>query len=190
MGNNNPKLSPIPVTDPIGFLNDYSGIWYEVAAIPFRYERGCIGVVAFYHDIDPDRKMFSVTNFCIKEKETTYSDGKAEWLPGCNDARLFVNFTDKIPPFVKEFLRKKGNYWIVEYEKGTFSVVSDFQSKQLWILARDPNFYKTENFDGLFEKYNKLFNGRIVKRTATYNGFSTNLNDKKQVYFTENKESI
>jgi apolipoprotein D and lipocalin family protein len=111
-------------------LGRYLGTWYEIAAFPQSFQRGCTASTATYalrDDGDLD-----VVNRCRKESvegpEKT-ARGRARVVDTTSNARLEVSF---FRPFW-------GDYWIidlgVDYD---YAVVGHPGRDYLWILSRRP----------------------------------------------------
>ena len=119
-------LEVVPRVD----VQRYLGTWYEIATIPQRFQKGCVGVTAHYSlradgDID-------VVNVCRKEtldgKERSVR-GKAWIVDKTTNAKLKVRF---FWPFA-------GAYWIIELDKDyEWAVVGHPNRSYLWILGRTP----------------------------------------------------
>jgi apolipoprotein D and lipocalin family protein len=111
-------------------LRRYLGTWYEIAAIPQRFQKGCVGVTAEYSL----RKNgdIRVVNTCIKETldgEVSRVRGKARVVDKATNAKLKVSF----------FWPFWGSYWIiglgVDYQ---WAIVGHPNRNYLWILSRSP----------------------------------------------------
>jgi apolipoprotein D and lipocalin family protein len=119
-------LEVVPRVD----LQRYLGTWYEIATIPQRFQKGCVGVTAHYalrDDGDID-----VVNVCRKEtldgKESLIR-GKAWVVDKTTNAKLKVRF---FWPFA-------GAYWIIELDKDyQWAVVGHPGRNYYWILSRTP----------------------------------------------------
>ena len=128
-----------PETVPEVNLTKYAGLWYEIAAYPNRFEKGCKCVTAEYSIIDSSNVR--VINTCIDQKsgKTKKIKGKAFPVENSNNAKLKVQF----------FWPFKGDYWIFylddEYQH---AIVGSPNRKFLWILSREPRIDKRE-FDKL-----------------------------------------
>jgi apolipoprotein D and lipocalin family protein len=121
-----PPLEVVPAVD----LQRYLGTWYEIATIPQRFQKGCVGVTAEYSlrtngDIQ-------VVNTCIKETldgEVRQARGKARVVDRTTNAKLKVSF----------FWPFWGAYWIIgldpEYQ---WAIVGHPNRNYLWILSRSP----------------------------------------------------
>lgn len=121
------KLSTVPHVDP----KRYAGKWYEIAAYPQRFEKGCHCVTAEY---TPGRRgHLKIVNTCIKDttacqgKQTT---GKAFIKKNSGNAKLRVQF----------FWPFRGDYWIIDLaDDYSWAVVSEPKKRTLWILSRTPS---------------------------------------------------
>lgn len=121
-----PPLKVVPHVD----LNRYTGLWYEIARYPHRFQKGCIGSRATYAMRDDGR--LSVLNECTEESDnskTRSAKGKAWVVDSTTNAKLRVSF----------FWPFSGDYWIIglgnDYE---YAVVGHPGRKYLWVLSRTP----------------------------------------------------
>jgi apolipoprotein D and lipocalin family protein len=132
-------------------LDRYMGTWFEIAAFPQRFEKGCHCTTAEY--AMTDRGHVRVVNACRKggpDGKLKKANGKAFVVAGSGNAKLRVQF----------FWPFRGDYWIIDLaEDYSYAVVGAPNRKYLWILARtarmDPVLYD-----------------QIVKRAAA-KGFDT-----------------
>jgi apolipoprotein D and lipocalin family protein len=119
-------LDVVPRVD----VQRYLGTWYEIATIPQRFQRGCVGVTAHY-SLRPDGDI-DVVNVCRREtldgKESSIR-GKAWIVDKTTNAKLKVRF---FWPFT-------GAYWIIELDKDyQWAVVGHPDRTYYWILSRTP----------------------------------------------------
>ncbi len=112
-------------------LGRYLGTWYEIAAFPQRFQRGCTATTATYalrDDGDID-----VVNRCRKgapDGPEKVARGRARVVDRATNARLEVSF---FRPFW-------GDYWIVELaDDYSYAVVGHPSRDYLGILARSPS---------------------------------------------------
>ncbi|RSK24710.1 lipocalin family protein [Hymenobacter metallilatus] len=112
-------------------LHKYAGLWYEVARLPTRFEKGCQHVTAEYK-LRPDGKV-NVRNTCHKEglngpAETATAVARAV---DATNARLKVQF----------FWPFEGDYWILDLDHADYqyALVGEPERKNLWILSRQPH---------------------------------------------------
>lgn len=122
-----PPLETVPRVD----LQRYAGTWYEIAAFPQRFQRGCTATTATYAlraDGDVD-----VVNRCRKgspDGPEKVARGRARVVDRATRAKLEVSF---FRPFW-------GDYWIVQLgEDYGYAVVGHPSRDYLWILARGPS---------------------------------------------------
>jgi apolipoprotein D and lipocalin family protein len=123
------ETEPLEVVSHVD-LQRYLGTWYEIATIPQRFQKGCVGVTAHY-TLRPDDAI-DVTNVCRKES----LDGKVRSVRGrawvvdkATNAKLKVRF---FWPFA-------GDYWIIELDPDyRWAVVGHPGRHYYWILSRTP----------------------------------------------------
>ena len=120
---------PLEVVDHVD-LERYLGTWYEIATIPQRFQKGCVGVTATY-SLRPDGKI-RVINRCRKETldgPLRDIEGKAWVVDKKTNAKLQVQF----------FWPFSGAYWIIELDADyQWAVVGHPNRNYLWILCRKP----------------------------------------------------
>jgi apolipoprotein D and lipocalin family protein len=111
-------------------LRRYLGTWYEIAAFPQRFQRGCTATSATYalrDDGDID-----VVNRCRKDSPDgpeKVARGRARVVDRATNAKLEVSF---FRPFW-------GDYWIIDLgEDYEYAVVGHPSRDYLWILSRKP----------------------------------------------------
>lgn len=117
----------LPTVDEVS-LDRYAGLWYEVARLPFFFERDCKCVTAEYGLTDKD--YITVKNSCVKitSGKLKVAEGRAWPVAGSGNSRLKVSF---FRPF-------KGDYYIIELaEDYSHALVGSPDRGTLWILARN-----------------------------------------------------
>ncbi|MFP4003426.1 MAG: lipocalin family protein [Alphaproteobacteria bacterium] len=139
-------------------LNKYTGLWYEIARTPNRFQdneprkRGqrlsaCFNSTAEYR-LEGEGRI-AVTNTCIREAPDgsvieEAVRGIALVIEGTGNRRLQVAFGPWIARvFQRLFGPSEGNYWIHCLGPETdgryaWSVVSDNRREMVWLLAREP----------------------------------------------------
>jgi len=123
------KTKPLEVVPGVD-LQRYLGTWYEIATIPQRFQKGCVGVSAHY-SLREDGAI-DVVNSCRKGtldgKERSIR-GKAWIVDRTTNAKLKVRF---FWPFT-------GAYWIIELDEDyRWAVVGHPDRTYYWILSRTP----------------------------------------------------
>jgi apolipoprotein D and lipocalin family protein len=121
-----PPLATVSEVD----LARYMGTWYEIAAFPQRFQKGCHCTTALYEMTD--QGYVRVINSCRKDGpqgKLKTAKGKAFIVAGSGNAKLRVQF----------FWPFRGDYWIIDLaEDYSYAVVGAPNRDYLWILARTP----------------------------------------------------
>lgn len=121
-----PPLQTVPRVD----LARYLGTWYEIAAFPQRFQKGCTATTAHYA-LRKDGRI-AVTNRCrlrTVDGREKVARGIARVKDRATNARLEVTF---FRPFW-------GAYWVIYLDPDyRFAVVGHPGRDYLWILARTP----------------------------------------------------
>jgi apolipoprotein D and lipocalin family protein len=119
-----PGLTPAKEVD----IDKYTGLWYEIARYPNRFEANCRCVTAEYTH---EEHHMLVRNSCLRGSSTTFSvqEGKAWPIPESNNSKWKIQF----------FWPFRGRYWVIYVDiRYQYAIVSDPGRKNLWILARKP----------------------------------------------------
>lgn len=121
-------MSRPPITVPHVDLERYTGVWYEIARYPNRFQKNCLHSKATYTLRDDGN--LSVLNQCSDKDapgKIRTTRGKAWVVDKKSNAKLKVSF---FWPFA-------GDYWIIglgpDYE---YAVIGHPKRKYLWILSR------------------------------------------------------
>lgn len=116
-------------------LKKYAGKWYEIAAYPTIFQKGCTNTSAEY--LITDKNYVKVINRCNKDSVDGIAksiEGKAFIVKNTNNSKLRVQF----------FWPFKGDYWIIGLaDDYSWAVVSHPNRKYLWILSRTPQLDET-----------------------------------------------
>lgn len=119
-------LATVPAVD----LQRYMGTWYEIAAFPQSFEKGCHCSTAEYSMTE--KGYVRVVNSCRKdsaEGKVKTAEGKAFVVEGSHNAKLRVQF----------FWPFRGDYWIIDLaDDYSYAVVGAPNRKYLWFLSRTP----------------------------------------------------
>lgn len=128
-GGKDEAVAPVETVKQVDIAR-YMGTWYEIAAFPQRFQKGCHCTTAEY-ELVPDGTV-RVVNTCRKggpDGKVKRAKAKAWVVPGSGNAKLKVRF----------FWPFKGNYWIIDLaEDYGYAVVGDPTRKYLWVLCRTP----------------------------------------------------
>ena len=128
-------------------IEKYLGKWYEISRFDHRFERGLVGVTAFY-SFREDGKL-KVVNSGYKKAlngEKSEAIGKAKIPDPKTPSKLKVSF----------FWFFYVDYYVLELDKNyQWAVIGSSSDNYLWILSRTPKIEK-----GL---YNELLN-KIANR--------------------------
>lgn len=132
-------LKTVPYVD----LERYSGIWYEVASYPQRFQKGCHKTTAEY--IQSEKVYVVIVNRCNRDSidgKKSSIRGKAFVQKNSGNAKLKVQF----------FWPFRGDYWIIDLaEDYSYAVVSHPNRNYLWVLSRTPFMYE-EIYKGILER--------------------------------------
>jgi apolipoprotein D and lipocalin family protein len=112
-------------------LRRYTGVWYEIARLPNRFQKNCTSDVTATYTLRDDGKI-RVLNQCLDESGKRKSaEGTARVVEGTSNAKLKVTF---FWPFY-------GDYWILDLGSNyEYAVVGEPRRKYFWILSRTPQF--------------------------------------------------
>src|SRR5690349_8078796 len=81
-------LTTVPSVD----LKRYSGRWYEIARLPNKFQKDCVGNVVANYAIEPDGDI-NVINRCLKKDgKINEAKGKAKIEDKQTNAKLEVRF--------------------------------------------------------------------------------------------------
>jgi lipocalin len=110
-------------------LERYRGFWYEIARLPFYFERKLKCTSATY-TLRGDGKITVLNkgHYITDPRKVDQSEGVA-WIPDKNSpAKLKVRF----------FWPFSGDYWIIHLDENyRYVLVGEPRLKYLWILARE-----------------------------------------------------
>jgi apolipoprotein D and lipocalin family protein len=137
---NSSNYAPLDVVKKVNILK-YTGKWYEIAHLPFKYQEGCNCTTAEYSIIDST--TIRVINKCMKDGEVDDATGKAFVVEGSNNAKLRVQF----------FWPFRGDYWIIDLDEKDYqyAVVGTPSRENLWLLSRTKQM-DTQLLNSLIEK--------------------------------------
>ena len=128
-------LPPVKTVDSVD-LQLYLGKWYEIAAIPQRFQKQCVGNTTAVYDTAEDG-LISIVNTCdTASGSPSIANGRAKVADKNSNSKLKVTFVNF---FGWQFLLG-GDYWILAIgEKYSYAVVAAPGRDYAWILSRTPN---------------------------------------------------
>jgi apolipoprotein D and lipocalin family protein len=129
------QTSVPPRTVPFVDLDRYAGDWFEIARLPNRFQRQCLGDVRATYARRADGRL-DVVNQCRTADGRTQARGIARVVDDRTFARLKVRFA---PAWLTFLPFVWGDYWIIGLaEDYSWAVVGSPDREYLWILARTP----------------------------------------------------
>lgn len=132
---------PLPVVPAVD-LGRYSGVWYEIAKYPNRFQKSCVSEVSATYTLIKDREI-SVVNKCRKANgEMKTARGKARLADKDGPtSKLEVRFA---PSWLSWLPQVWGDYWVIDLAPDySYSVIGTPDRKYLWILSRTPEMDET-----------------------------------------------
>jgi apolipoprotein D and lipocalin family protein len=113
-------------------IKKYTGTWYEIAKIPNRFQKQCIGNTTATYSLNDDGTI-KVVNRCMEE-DGGYDDanGLAKVVDKNTNSKLKVSFVNILG--IRLFW---GDYWIIGLDDNyQWVVIGTPDRKYGWILAR------------------------------------------------------
>ena len=122
-------------------INKYEGLWYEIAKIPFRYEKGCSFATAEY-SWNSKKGVMNIKNSCLDENHNFIYSRSGEATPvvlsESGETKFKVIFNDGFPSDKND---EEWNYRVLYTDYDMYSIVSGNKSTNLWILSRQPKIH-------------------------------------------------
>jgi apolipoprotein D and lipocalin family protein len=134
---------PVPVT--YVDLKRYAGTWFEIAKIPNRFQKQCVGGTTARYSLRDDGRI-DVVNSCLTEDGSRdETRGVARIEDKISNARLKVSFVRFLG-----FSLFWGDYWVIGLaDDYSYAVVGTPDRKYGWILSRTPQLPE-EELDRIF----------------------------------------
>ncbi len=114
----------------------FSGTWYEIARLPNRFEKKCVGDITATYTVRTDGRL-DVKNRCrVKDGTFVEAMGIARRVEGQPPSVLKVRFA---PAFLSWLPMVWGDYQIIELAQDYSHVIVGSPNREyLWILSRRP----------------------------------------------------
>lgn len=161
--NGNEPLAVVPSVD----LERYAGKWYEIARLPFRFEKNCASDTTATYTLRADNQI-AVLNQCRQSNGELQSASGVARVADERDAnsKLKVRFAPAALSFLPFVW---GDYWIIElgadYE---YAIVGTPDRKYLWILSRAPQIDSALYAELLGKiRAHKFDAGKLIKTEQT-----------------------
>jgi apolipoprotein D and lipocalin family protein len=157
----NATAKPLEVVPRVD-LQRYLGTWYEIATIPQRFEKGCVGVTAEY--LLGKGGDIQVVNTCREgalDGKVRTARGRARVVDKTTNAKLKVTF----------FWPFSGPYWIIGLDENyKWAIVGHPDRTYLWILSRSPQMDDALYDELLKSIADKGYDLRKIKKTLQPGG--------------------
>jgi apolipoprotein D and lipocalin family protein len=128
-------LASVPKLD----ISRYAGQWYEIAHLPMRYQKDCIGDITAHYTLNADGTV-AVRNTCRTAEGTDVAEGVAKPVAG-HPARLEVSFA---PGWLSWVPFVWADYWVIAIDPDyQWAIVGEPDRDYLWILSRTPSMERS-----------------------------------------------
>lgn len=115
-------------------LKQYTGLWYEIAKIPNRFQKQCVKDTTAEYRLREDGRIDVVNSCMTASGERDEALGIARVVDKANDAKLEVSFVELLG-----WNLFWGDYWVLDLgEDYAYSVVGTPDRRYGWILSRTP----------------------------------------------------
>ena len=117
-------------------INKYMGQWFEIASVPMRFQKDCVGTNAIYELLENGE--VDISNTCRKftlDGELDFRKGRGRVVDTETNSKLEISF---VGPYFGDRWFFWADYWIVELgENYEYAVIGTPSKKLLWILSRE-----------------------------------------------------
>ncbi len=151
-------------------LQKYIGRWYEIASIPQRFQKQCIGDTTAEYSVNGDGTIRVINSCATKSGERSVGKGQAKVVNKDTNAELKVTFVNLLGHWIYTF---GGGYYIVglgqNYE---YAIVGHPTFEYAWILSRTPQLDQVTLNDIENQLKNLGYDSCALKITPQIGGFS------------------
>jgi apolipoprotein D and lipocalin family protein len=124
-----------PDTAPDVDLQRYAGTWHEIARLPARFERHCVGQPTDHYALHGGG-LHITHRCCGDDGREQRAVGEARVVADSGNARLEVSF---MPALLRALPFAWADHWILHVDADyRFAVVGDPARRHCWLLAREP----------------------------------------------------
>lgn len=117
-------------------IERYMGRWYEIARLPNRFQRQCVGSASADYALLASGEVEVINRCRLADGSVEQAAGRARRLGGAGSPRLQVRFA---PAWLAFLPQVWGDYWVIDLDPDYQLVaVSEPRREFLWILARTP----------------------------------------------------
>lgn len=115
---------PVPALD----LTKFTGTWYEIARLPNKAEKKCVGDALALYALEDKPGQFSVVNSCsLKDGTPQVRNDSGKQAKNATDGRLQISY----------FVFFSHKLWVIALDPTyQWAVVGTPNHKQLWVYAR------------------------------------------------------
>ena len=133
LGDEAPDPNPVTPVDSVD-LSRYTGLWYEVARIPNRFQKQCERGTTAEYALREDGRL-DVMNRCLKaDGSWNEAKGLARIEDPATNAKLKVSFFS-----ILGWRPVWGDYWVIGLDEDyRWAIVGTPDRKYGWVLARSP----------------------------------------------------
>ena len=145
-------------------INKYMGQWYEVASIPTRFQKDCVGTNAIYTLLENGE--VEINNICRKftlDGELSLQKGRGRVVDTVSNSKLEISF---VGPFIGDTWFFWADYWILELgENYEYAVIGTPSKKFLWVLSREKTLDQNLYEEILERRQADGYNVELLKKT-------------------------
>jgi apolipoprotein D and lipocalin family protein len=130
-------------------LDRYIGLWYEIARLPNRFQKGCSGNATAEYRFREDGRLDVVNRCLTSDGGEKKAEGVARIVDETTRAKLKVRFA---PAFLSFLSAVWGDYWIIDLAPDySYAAIGEPSRKYLWVLSRKPTLDET-TYRGILER--------------------------------------